>query len=111
AAAGEFGQNFWIGGLAGIANFAIWRLGDEFRLGGCRKTRPARKRTFWVQKAGTMGRGRRGWLMNAWPKATESKSCCRKTRLSPRTCTCPTGSRSEEGRQEVIRDDEVRKND
>jgi len=70
-----------------------------------------RKPNPGVQKAATVGRGQRGWRMIAWPKATKSKSCRQKTRLSPRTCTCPTGSRSEQGRQEVIRDDEARKND
>src|SRR5262249_15188372 len=38
-------------------------------------------------------------------------SCRQKTRLSPRACTCPIGSRSEEGRQELIRDDEATKNE
>src|SRR5262249_53245005 len=78
--------------------------------GKTRHSRLMRKRNSGVRKAATVGRGRRGWRMNAWPKATKSKSCRQKTRLSPRTCTCPIGSRSEEGRQEVILDNEASKN-
>ena len=47
------------------------------------------KTEFWVRKAATVERSRRGWRMNAWPKATKSKSWRRKTRLSARTCTWP----------------------
>src|SRR5262249_31719748 len=57
------------------------------RTGRTRHSPSMRKRNSGVQKAATVERGRRGWRMNAWPKATKSRSCRRKTRLSPRTCT------------------------
>jgi hypothetical protein len=55
------------------------------------------KTEFWSPKGGECGTGPKGWRTNAWSKATKSRWCRRKTRLLPRTCTCPTGSRSEEG--------------
>ena len=55
------------------------------------------KTEFWGAKGGDRGTGPKGWRTNAWSKATKSRWCRRKTRLLPRTCTCPTGSRSEEG--------------
>src|SRR5215510_1485993 len=70
------------------------------------------KTEFWGPKGGDRGTGPNGLADECMAKeATKSKSCRQKTRLSPRMCTCRTGSRSEEGRNELIEDDEARKND
>ena len=59
-----------------------------------------------------MGRPREPWTLHVNSMGRRNRTLNDPNpRPPPRTCICPTESRSEEGRQEVIRNDEARKNE